>query len=132
MSPEATKAMQAKARAAADAPATVTPGQRAYRDYFAKRAGLNSEGGALPTWCQLPAEIRAWWEHAGVQPPGAPAWYASKVFWFNALVLGAAAAEANYGVLQGVLPGNVFAWVAFGLPLLNKAVQAYQLFKARP
>ncbi|MDP3165136.1 MAG: hypothetical protein Q8N06_06735 [Hydrogenophaga sp.] len=130
MSPQAFKAFKHMAAAKAAVPAT--PGQRAYQDYFLLRNGLNSQGGALPGWSELSADIRAWWEHAGVQPPGAPRWWENKVFWFNAIVLAAAAAEERMGLLKDVLPGSVFVWVAFGLPVLNKAVRAFQLFRAIP
>lgn len=126
------KAFKAKAAAAAWAPEVISPGQRAYQDYFLQRDGVNSQGGKLPQWSELPADMRGWWESAGVMPPGSPPWWANKVYWFNALVLCAAAAEANFGMLKDYLPGNVFAYVAFGLPLLNKAISAYQLFRARP
>lgn len=136
MSPEKTKVfkrwMQDQQRLADFGPPVVTPGQRAYQDYFLLRNGLNSQGGALPGWSELSADIRAWWEHAGVQPPGAPAWWKNKVFWFNAIVLAAAAAEERMGLLKDVLPGSVFVWVAFGLPVLNKAIRAFQLFRAIP
>lgn len=132
MSPQATKAFKAKTLAAAQAPVVITPGQRAYQDYFQLRNGVNSQGGALPGWCDLHPNYRDWWERTGVQPPGAPAWWKNKVFWFNALVLAAAAAEERLGLLKDVLPGSVFAWVAFGLPVLNKAIRAFQLFRAKP
>jgi len=132
MSPQAFKAFKAKAFASGQAPEVVTPGQRAYQDYFLLRNGLNSQGGALPGWSELSADIRSWWEHTGVQPPGAPRWWENKVFWFNAIVLAAAAAEERMGLLKDVLPGSVFVWVAFGLPVLNKAIRAFQLFRAIP
>lgn len=136
MSPEAMKAFQAKVRVdnerGRNGAPVLTPGQRAYQDYFLLRDGVNSQGGPLPAWGDLSADIRAWWEHAGVQPPGAPPWWQNKVFWFNALVLVAAAAEEQLGTLQGVLPGSVFAWVAFGLPVANKAIRAYQVWRAVP
>ncbi|MDO8776216.1 MAG: hypothetical protein Q7K57_47415 [Burkholderiaceae bacterium] len=130
MSPQAFKAFKHMAAAQAAVPAT--PGERAYRDYFQLREGVNSQGGPLPAWGELSVEIRAWWEHAGVQPPGAPRWWENKVFWLNAIILGAAAAEERLGLLQDVLPGSVFVWVAFGLPVLNKAIRAFQLFRAIP
>lgn len=130
MSPEAFKAFKHMAAAQAAAPAT--PGERAYQNYFQLREGVNSQGGPLPAWGELSVEIRTWWEHAGVQPPGEPRWWENKVFWFNAIVLGAAAAEEQLGLLKDVLPGSVFVWVAFGLPVLNKAIRAYQLFRAVP
>jgi hypothetical protein len=136
MSPEATKAFKAKMRAEDDlrkygAP-VITPGQRAYQAYYDQRNGVNSAGQAALGWSQLTDEMRLWWEHTGIQPPGTPPWWQSKVFWFNALVLAAAAAEEHLGMLQGVLPGSVFAWVAFGLPVANKAIRAYQVWRAVP
>lgn len=113
-------------------PSVMTPGHRAYQDYFQLRDGVNSQGGALPAWSDLSTDIRAWWEHAGVQPPGTPAWWKNGIFWFNAIVLAAAAAEEQVGLLKDVLPGSVFVWVAFGLPVLNKAIRAFQLYRAMP
>lgn len=136
MSPQATKAFQAKVREdnrlAVHGTPVLTPGQRAYQEYFQQRAGVNSQGGPMPAWNELSTELRTWWEHTGVQPPGAPAWWKSRVFWFNAIVLAAAAAEERMGLLKDVLPGSVFVWVAFGLPVLNKAIRAFQLFRAIP
>lgn len=136
MSPEATKAFQAKVRAdnhlAVHGEPKPTPGQRAYQAYYDQRKGVNSAGQAALEWGQLTEEMRLWWEHTGVEPPGAPRWWENKVFWFNAIVLAAAAAEEQLGLLKDVLPGSVFVWVAFGLPVLNKAIRAFQLFRAVP
>ena len=132
MSPQATKAMKAKASAAALAAPVITPGQRAYQDYFLQREGVNSQGGRLPGWSELPSDMRAWWEQAGVTPPGTPPLWRNKVFWFNALVVVLAYAEDNYGALKDYLPGSIYAYVVFGLPLANKLIKAFQLFKVRP
>ena len=50
-------------------------------------------------------------------------WYCSRTLWFNLLVLMLAAAEAQIGVLKDVLPGGLFAWLAFGLPVANAALR---------
>ncbi|MFM9902154.1 MAG: hypothetical protein ACKVOT_14175 [Polaromonas sp.] len=50
-------------------------------------------------------------------------WWQSRTLWVNALVLALAAAEAQLNVLQGFLPGGLFAWVAFGLPVVNAALR---------
>jgi hypothetical protein len=50
-------------------------------------------------------------------------WYQSRTLWLNAIVLMLAAAEAQLGVLKDVLPGGLFAWVAFGLPVANAALR---------
>ena len=55
---------------------------------------------------------------AGVKP-----WWKSKTLWCNALALMLAAAEAKLNVLQGALPGGLFTWLAFGLPVLNAALR---------
>ena len=132
MSPQAHKAFLAKASAAARAEPVVTAGQRAYQDYFAQRGGVNSQGGRLPGWSELPGDMRTWWESAGVNPPGAPPLWKNKVFWFNVLVLVLAYAEANAGMLKDYLPGSIYAYVAFGLPVANKVIKLFQLFRARP
>lgn len=46
-------------------------------------------------------------------------WWRSRTLWLNALVLALAAAEAQVGVLQPWLPVNVFALIAFCLPVAN-------------
>lgn len=46
-------------------------------------------------------------------------WWRSRTLWFNAACLVAAAAEANLGVLRGVLPGGLYAWLAFVVPIGN-------------
>lgn len=51
-----------------------------------------------------------------------PCWK-SKTLWFNAIILMLAAAESQLHVLQGVLPGGLFAWLAFGLPVFNAALR---------
>lgn len=108
----------------------MTRGERAYQDYFEQRKGVNSEGNPLPGWEQLSADMRAWWEQAGVKPPGQKPWWKRLGFWVNAAVLGLAAAEANVRSLEGVLPGSIFAYVAFLLPLANAGVKAWQALSA--
>lgn len=46
-------------------------------------------------------------------------WYQSRTLWFNAIVLMLAAAEAQVGVIKDALPGGLYAWLAFGLPVVN-------------
>ncbi|MBX3588777.1 MAG: hypothetical protein KF796_19265 [Ramlibacter sp.] len=110
----------------------MTPGERAYSDYFQRREGLNSEGQPLPVWSELPDHLHSWWEATAIRPPGALPWWRSGVFWANAGVLVLAAAEAHVGLLRNVLPGNIFAWVAFALPLANAAVRAARMMRLRP
>lgn len=50
-------------------------------------------------------------------------WWRSKTLWFNALVLMLAAAEVQLQVLKDVLPGGLFAWLAFVLPIGNAALR---------
>lgn len=50
-------------------------------------------------------------------------WYRSKTLWFNAIVLSLAAAESQLKVLEGVLPGGLYAWLAFVLPVGNAALR---------
>jgi hypothetical protein len=50
-------------------------------------------------------------------------WYLSRTLWFNLLVLMLAAAESQIGMLKNVLPGGLFAWLAFGLPVANAALR---------
>lgn len=50
-------------------------------------------------------------------------WYQSKTLWLNAIVLLAATVETQLQVLKDVLPGGLFAWLAFGLPVANAALR---------
>lgn len=50
-------------------------------------------------------------------------WYQSRTLWFNAIALALAAAELQLNVLRGVLPGGVYAWLAFVLPVGNAALR---------
>lgn len=50
-------------------------------------------------------------------------WYRSRTLWFNAICLALAAAEMQLNVLRGVLPGGVYAWLAFVLPVGNAALR---------
>lgn len=50
-------------------------------------------------------------------------WWKSRTLWINAAVLALAAAETQINVLQGVLPGGLFPWLAFGLPVVNAALR---------
>lgn len=53
-----------------------------------------------------------------VLPPAKP-WWHSKTLWANVIVLALTAAETQLQMLQPLLPVNVYALVAFGLPVLN-------------
>lgn len=53
----------------------------------------------------------------------AKAWYASRTLWLNACVLMLLAAEAKFSLLQPLLPANVYACVAFALPVLNAVLR---------
>ena len=50
-------------------------------------------------------------------------WYRSRTLWFNAIVLMLAAAEAQLQVLKDVLPGGLYPWLAFVLPVGNAALR---------
>lgn len=51
------------------------------------------------------------------------AWYRSRTVRFNLIVLMLAAAESQLNMLKDVLPGGLFAWLAFGLPVANAALR---------
>lgn len=53
----------------------------------------------------------------------AKAWWKSRTLWVNAVVLLLAAAETQLNVLQPLLPVNVYALVAFGLPVMNAVLR---------
>lgn len=50
-------------------------------------------------------------------------WWKSRTLWLNAAVLALAGAETQLNVLQPLLPVNVYALVAFGLPVLNAVLR---------
>jgi hypothetical protein len=50
-------------------------------------------------------------------------WWRSRTLWVNAIVLALVAAEGHVGVLQGVLPAKFYAWVAYGLPIVNAVLR---------
>ena len=50
-------------------------------------------------------------------------WWLSRTLWLNATVLGLAAAEAQLGVIQPLLPVNAYALFAFVLPVANAALR---------
>lgn len=51
-----------------------------------------------------------------------PLW-ASKTLWFNLVVAALAAAEAASGLLQPLLPGNIYGWLTFALTVGNTALR---------
>ena len=53
----------------------------------------------------------------------AKAWWKSRTLWLNALVLLLATAEAQLGLLREVLPINLYALIAIGLPVLNMVLR---------
>ena len=52
------------------------------------------------------------------------AWYRSKTIWVNTIAVVLAAAELQLHLLKEVLPGGLFAWLAFVLPVINAALRA--------
>jgi hypothetical protein len=50
-------------------------------------------------------------------------WWKSRTLWMNALVLMLAAAESQLNVLQGRLPGGLYTWLAFALPVANAGLR---------
>lgn len=50
-------------------------------------------------------------------------WWQSKTMWFNAMCLAAAAAESQLSVLKDVLPGGLYTWLAFVMPVGNAALR---------
>lgn len=58
----------------------------------------------------------------GMPAPAKP-WWKSRTLWFNAACLALGAAEAQLGVLKDTLPGGLFAWLAFVLPVGNAVLR---------
>lgn len=55
----------------------------------------------------------------GIVKASAKPWWKSRLLWLNVIVLAFTTAEAQLGVLQPLLPVNVYGAIAFGLPILN-------------
>ena len=51
-------------------------------------------------------------------------WYTSKTIIVNAIVAAMVALEAGTGLLQPYLPGNFYAIIAVGLPVVNAVLRA--------
>mgnify|MGYP001298842119 CR=1 FL=1 len=58
-----------------------------------------------------------------IQAEDTKPWWQSKTLWVNAIVLAMAAAEEHIGLLQSVLPVNVYQLIAFALPVVNAALR---------
>lgn len=56
-------------------------------------------------------------------PTTAKPWWQSKTLWFNLVVAVAAAAEASVGLLQPLLPINIFEALSFLLVVGNAALR---------
>jgi len=54
-----------------------------------------------------------------VTAPTAKPYYASRTLWFNAACLALAAAEPLLPGLRDVLPGGLYTWLAFIVPVGN-------------
>jgi len=55
--------------------------------------------------------------------PEAKPWWRSKTLWLNATVGALVALEGSTGVLQPVVPVNIYAVLAAGLPVLNAVLR---------
>lgn len=51
-------------------------------------------------------------------------WWQSKTLWLNLISAALLALEAQFGLLQPYLPGNVYAWFAVGLTVVNAVLRA--------
>lgn len=58
-----------------------------------------------------------------VTKPAPKPWWQSRMLTVNAIVLALATAESQLHVIQPLLPVNVYAALAFGLPLVNMALR---------
>lgn len=58
-----------------------------------------------------------------VAQPARKCWWKSRMLWLNAGVLALTVAETQLNVLQPLIPVNVYALVAFGLPILNAVLR---------
>jgi hypothetical protein len=51
-------------------------------------------------------------------------WWRSRTMWVNLLALALVVAEDKLQLLDGHLPGGVYAWLAFALPIVNLVLRA--------
>lgn len=91
-------------------------GETKYLAWVASIGPQQAETGYTPAWSELSPKEQANW--AGIKP-----WWQSRTLWVNAIMLALAAAELQINVLQGVLPGGLFPWLAFTLPVVNAALR---------
>lgn len=47
----------------------------------------------------------------------------SRTMWFNAIIAGLLALEPVFGLLQTVLPGNIYAWASITLTVGNSILR---------
>ena len=59
---------------------------------------------------------------SATQPTRKP-WWRSRVMWFNTICAAVAAAEAGAGLLQPLLPVNVYALLVFALTVGNSVLR---------
>lgn len=57
--------------------------------------------------------------HAAPPAPPCKHWWHSRTIWINVLAAGLLALEASTGMLQPLLPVNLYTAVAVGLPVVN-------------
>lgn len=50
-------------------------------------------------------------------------WWRSKTLWLNLISAALLALEAQFGLLQPYLPGDVYAWFAVGLTVTNAVLR---------
>lgn len=50
-------------------------------------------------------------------------WWKSKTLWLNLIAAILIALESQFSLLQAVLPGNVYAWIATALTVANAALR---------
>lgn len=61
-------------------------------------------------------------DYAAAPPPPAPTckhWWHSRTIWVNVIAAGLLALEASTGMLQPLLPVNLYTAIAVGLPVIN-------------
>ena len=51
--------------------------------------------------------------------PCGKCWWKSKTLWVNAIAAGLVALESTTGILQPLLPVNLYTTLAVGLPIIN-------------
>ena len=74
------------------------------------------QGNAENDWDSVWARVEA---AEALDQPTCKHWWHSRVIWINVVAAGLLALEASTGMLQPLLPVNLYTAIAVGLPVIN-------------